>query len=126
MPIYKSIMPIILTLGAIPLSGCASTIMKGYVARDISSVVANYGPPINSFDLPNGQRAFQWEIIDTSYVPETITYDNQNGRGYRRGSEVRSGGYVKETACYYTFYASAAPNGGWTITGFEKPSFDCE
>ncbi len=126
MSVHKTIIPVILTLGATVLSGCASTIMKGYVARDISSVVANYGPPINSFDLPNGQRAFQWEIIDTSYVPETITYDDQNGRGYRRGSEVRSGGYVKETACNYTFYASAAPNGGWTITGFEKPSFECE
>jgi hypothetical protein len=117
---------IILLLCATALPGCASTIMKGYVSRDISSVVANYGPPINTYHLPNGQRAFQWEIIDTSYVPETVEYDDQGGRGHRRSTSVRSGGYVKETACFYTFYASSGPNGGWTITGFEKPSFECE
>ena len=126
MRFLKFTLSIFLVLGTISISGCASTIMKGYVARDISSVVANYGPPINSFDHPNGQRAFQWEIVDTSYVPETVTYDDLGGRGYNRGTSTRSGGYVKETACFYTFYASAAPNGGWIITGFEKPSFDCE
>lgn len=117
---------ILFILFSTALSGCASTIMKGYVSRDISAVVANYGPPINTFDLPNGQRAFQWEIIDTSYVPETITYDDQDGRGYSRGSSIRSGGYVTETACFYTFYAIPGHNGGWTISGFEKPSFECE
>lgn len=117
---------IILMSCSVVISGCASTIMKRYMSRDISTVVANYGPPINNFDLPNGQRAFQWKIIDTSYVPETVTYDSQGGHGYQRGSTVRSGGYVKETACFYTFYANTAPNGGWTITGFEKPSFECE
>lgn len=120
------IFTLIMALSTICLTGCASTIMKGYVSRDISSVVANYGPPANSYDLPNGQRAFQWKITDTSYVPETITYDDQNGRGYNSGSTVLSGGFVKETSCFYTFYASAAEQGGWTITGFEKPSFECE
>ena len=71
-----------LILFSLSLAGCASTIMEGYVSRDISSVIANYGPPANTFDLPNGQRAFQWEIIDTSYIPETVTYDGNYARSH--------------------------------------------
>lgn len=100
--------------------------MEGYVGRDISSVVANYGTPIQSYDLPNGLRAFQWEIVDTSYVPETVTYEESGNRRSSRGVSTRSGGYVSEQVCYYTFYAQPAPRGGWTIVNFEKPSFDCE
>ncbi|KQV23645.1 hypothetical protein ASC97_26960 [Rhizobium sp. Root1203] len=34
-------------------------------------------------------------------------------------------GYVKETECFYTFYARAAGT-RWIVTNFRKPKLECE
>lgn len=110
----------------IGLSACASDIMQGYVGRDITSVIAQYGPPAHEFDLPDGRRAFQWEMHDTNYVPETVTYEEEYGPRRTRGVTTTTGGYSENEVCFYTMYASPSHNGGWLVTGFEKPTFECE
>lgn len=120
---FHKIIATILVLG---LSSCASTIMEGFVGRDISSVVARYGPPVAEYSLPDGRRAFQWEMRDVYRVPETTSYSEGYGDRHSSGQVTRSGGYIKEEVCYYTMYAAPTTNGGWMVVGFEKPNFDCE
>ena len=108
------------------LAACASQIMRGYVGRDVANVVARYGPYEETFDLPDGRRAFQWRIVETSVVPTETTADEIQTRN---GSSERirtTGGYWKEETCFYTVYAVPYGETGWTIVGYEKPSFDCE
>ena len=54
---------------AILLAGCVSTYMKQFVGKDIHEVMIADGPPIHSFDLPDGRRAFQWRMGAGSATP---------------------------------------------------------
>lgn len=51
------------------LSACASQIMKSYIGAPISSVMLDYGPPDNVYDLGPGARAYQWRKEKTQVVP---------------------------------------------------------
>ena len=113
-------------IGLTLLSGCASQIMSAYVGREITSVVAQYGPPTHEYDLPDGTRAFQWERLETHHVPETIIYEEKHSRKRTSGTSTTIGGYVEEELCFYTLYAEPGLAGNWVIVGFEKPRFECE
>lgn len=58
---------------ALVLSGCASSIVEGYVGQDITSVAIQHGLPANVFDLPDGRTAFQRNITSSYAVPATPT-----------------------------------------------------
>lgn len=110
----------------LPLPGCASQVLKGFVGRDVSSAIARYGPPETTFDLPDGRRAFQWKMVDSYIVPTETSAEDVDTANGRRETVKTTGGYWKDEVCYYTIYANAGPNGSWTISGYEKPTFDCE
>jgi hypothetical protein len=42
------------------LSGCASTAMKGFVGQPIEEAFFRYGKPVNTIDLPDGAKAYQF------------------------------------------------------------------
>ncbi len=51
-------MRLILKFGVllVALAGCASQIMEGYVGRDITDVMIDYGRPSNVIELPDGRE----------------------------------------------------------------------
>lgn len=113
---------------AIPLSACASDIMQSYVGRDITSVMATYGPPYQQFDLPDGRVAFQWRLTDVENRPQETIVSGAASDGRFEGRVVTYQAHTTQQVCFYTFYtARAARSGaGTTIVGFERPSFECE
>lgn len=116
----------LIALSGLALSACASQIMKSFVGRDVASVIARYGPYENTFNMPDGRRAFQWKMVETSMIPFESTVDEvmtRNGSSERVRS---SGGYWNEETCFYTVYALPSGENDWTIVGYEKPDFDCE
>ena len=103
-------------------SGCASAIMEGFVGKDISEVVLQYGPPVNKIDMPDGRIAFQWSMDSYVVMPSTTNI-------YSSGNiaTVNSyGGGVFTNTCLYTLFATPSSNNSYTITGFQKPRLDCE
>ncbi|MEO1950534.1 MULTISPECIES: hypothetical protein [Thioclava] len=109
------------------LSGCASQIMDSYVGKSISEPVLDYGPPMNVLDLPDGSRAYQWKMSDSGAVPivtpTTSTVYGPAGLATVSGSQTNWVPYSK--TCVYTLLAK--PNGkDWVVTGYRKPTFNCE
>jgi hypothetical protein len=49
-----------LILAALLLSGCASTAMKGFIGQPIEEAFFRYGQPVNTINLPEGAKAFQF------------------------------------------------------------------
>jgi hypothetical protein len=45
---------------ALLLGGCASTAMKGFMGQPIEEAFFRYGKPVNTIDLPDGAKAFQF------------------------------------------------------------------
>lgn len=130
-------MKIIVIAALLVITGCASSIMQGYVGKSISEPMMDYGVPVNSFDLPNGQRAFQWSSketvvihgaslsnssfsANTNYAGNMATPD-----GYVSGSNFTSPSVIDENQCFYTLVADKAGN-DWIVSGFRKPRFACE
>lgn len=104
------------------VAGCASQIMGDLVGKDVSEVVVKYGPPVNSFKMPDGRVAFQWRQDSAYLMPTSTTYT-----GYGNyGTALNSGGAIVSNACYYTLYAVPNSAKSFTVTGFEKPRLDCE
>ncbi|MGO4713497.1 hypothetical protein [Bradyrhizobium sp. 2TAF24] len=107
------------------LAGCASDIMKGYVGQPIEAAIADYGPPINSFDLGDGRRAFQWRQVHNDVVPGRSRVDIRDTRYGERRVETHTPGYVESRECFYTLYATPR-DGRWFVTDFRKPTLMCE
>ena len=110
------------------LFGCAAEVMNGFVGKDVSQAVAQYGPPINAYDLPDGRRAFQWRIDKAMVMPTTTTF-NGYGTNYGygtavSGSAMTTGGYMGNKACFYTLYTKGSGN-RWTVVGYEPPRPGC-
>lgn len=111
---------------AVSLAGCASQIMEGMIGKDVSQVVAQYGPPVNAFDTPDGRRAFQWRMENAVIMPTTTTASAYGYGNYATGTAMTTGGYMGTEVCFYTLYTQKHGKTGWTITGFEKPRAACE
>lgn len=107
------------------LAGCASQIMGGYVGRDVTDVMVRYGPPVAAFDMPDGRRAFQWEIGSTFSVPTTTSYTAVQSGPLVTGSATTTGG-TYSSRCRYTLFATEQGSGQWTVVGFQRPNFMCE
>lgn len=119
-------------LAALALSGCASSIMEGFIGQPLQAGIARYGPPSFVFDMPDGRRAFQWRMDSTVTTP-TMTYGNVNiyappgAFANVNYNQVTAGGNVIQQSCHYTMYAKwdAAAN-AWIFESFEKPPLSCE
>jgi hypothetical protein len=117
------------------LFGCASQIMQGYVGQPIQTVMLDYGPPVNAFDMPDGQRVFQWtqDVSQTTPVNVNTTGNvNTLATGYGATSWVNSntvitGGQTYTDTCIYSLFANwDKKQKVWIISGFKKPKLMCE
>lgn len=104
------------------LAGCASQIMEGYVGRDITDVMLEFGRPSNVFELPDGRVAFQWTDTNTIYTPATTNIYNYGSYA----TATTYGGTASSYDCVYTFFAKPNGAGSHTIVGFKQPSLECE
>jgi hypothetical protein len=96
--------------------------MEGYVGRDITEVVLDYGPPSASFDMPDGRTAFQWSITSSFVAP---TYATTNVYGNTAFTNI-SGGGVSTQSCAYTLFGQENAQGSYTIVGYHPPNPFCE
>lgn len=108
-------------VAVLALAGCATDVMESFVGKDVTAAVGQYGPPANTYDLPDGRRAFQWRMDGVAVMPTTTTYTAYGNVG----TAFTSGGSMIATSCFYTLYGKKAPGGGYTIVGFEQPRLDC-
>lgn len=120
-----------LALAAMALTGCASSVMNGFVGKPIQEVMVRYGQPNNAFDMGDGRRAFQWSMSNTYVTPVTST---TTGNAYAYGPSVAwtqntqiSGGVPITNTCAYTMFGrwSGASN-TWIMESFQKPKLACE
>jgi len=108
------------------LAGCATTIMQGYVGKSITEPILDYGPPTNAVDLPDGRRAFQWEINVSGVIPITSTNSATVwGGGTPALVTGTTTSYVPTSSqCVYTLFAR--PKGDdWIVTGYREPNLNC-
>lgn len=123
-------------LAALALSGCATSVMEGFIGQPVQAAVARYGPPEVVFDMPDGRRAFQWRMESQSVMP-THTYGTATTNLYAppgafasartNYNQTTTGGQVVNQVCRYTMYSrwDAAAN-AWVFESFEKPSLFCQ
>jgi hypothetical protein len=112
-------------VGTALLASCASQVMKNYVGGPLEVVMLDYGPPDNVIEIGAGERAYQWRRVNTEAVTGTTSGEVRQTRHGERYEVSESPGYVKETECFYTFYARAAGT-RWIVTNFRKPKLECE
>lgn len=113
------------------LAGCASQVMHGFVGKPVQTVMMQYGPPSNAFDLPDGMRAFQWEVTQAGVTP---TYIASTGVAAPAGNAAVwatrtriTGGQPIVSRCLYTMTGRWSEQANtWMMTGFQKPGFNCE
>ena len=96
-----------------------------YVGGPLEVVMLDYGPPDNVIEIGAGERAYQWRRVNTEAVTGTTSGEVRQTRHGERYEVSESPGYVKETECFYTFYARAAGT-RWIVTNFRKPKLECE
>ena len=116
---------VFLALGG--LAACASQIMEGYVGKSITEPMLDYGRPTSVFDLPDGRRAFQWQITDSGYTPiSTPSTSTIYGNGGWATVTTTDTNYVPYSqTCLYTLFGK--PRGkDWIVVGFKKPGLMCE
>lgn len=107
------------------VSACASQVMKSYIGAPISSVMLDYGPPDNVYDLRPGERAYQWRKQKTQVVAGQSSGEVKETRRGRRYEVTETPGYVERTECFYTFYTRGSGS-DWYVTSFRQPSLECE
>lgn len=96
---------------ALVLSSCAAQ-MQGFVGQPLESVMIEYGPPANSFDMPDGTRVFQW------IRPRIISSSPTALRGpYGRTTII--GGHTTSLTCVWTMYARRSQN-TWVMVRADK------
>ena len=87
--------------------------------------MAQYGPPVNACDMPDGRRAFQWRMENAVVMPTTTNYTGYGYGNMVTGNAITTGGYMGATVCFRTLYAKGQGK-QWAIVGFERPRLDCE
>ncbi|MBB6488167.1 hypothetical protein GGD46_005478 [Rhizobium lusitanum] len=120
LPVGAAALGILLTLSA-----CASQVMKSYIGAPISSVMLDYGPPDNVYNLRPGERAYQWRKQKTQVMPGQSSGEIRETRHGRRFETTETPGYVEHTECFYTFYTRSSGS-DWYVTSFRQPSLECE
>ena len=108
------------------LSGCATSVMQGYVGQDVTQVMLERGPPVNVFELPDGRTAFQWQLTTGTVMPTTTTFTGASAGGFSTGQAFTTGGGLLSQTCTYTLYGQENPQGSYTVVGFEPPAFGCD
>ena len=117
-----------LVLLVVSVAGCASTHMKQYMGQDIREVVIDSGPPINAFDMGDGQRAFQflWGGGTVALPQVTTTSGQVNAVGntaWFSGTAITSGGGTYHSdGCVLTYLTRwDVARKGWIVTSYRYP-----
>src|SRR5680860_624732 len=88
------------------LVGCASAILKSYVGKLLVEPVLDHGPPLSSFDLGDGRRAFVWQKNVNGTIPgNSRTSGNINIYGdsaIYNSTTITSPATQYSYECYYT------------------------
>lgn len=121
----------LIIIAALALTGCASSIMQGFVGQSVQEAMVRYGPPANVFDMGDGRRAFQWVMTQSYVMPTNVT---NTGNAYGIGNSVYwtqntqiTGGQPITNQCAYTLFGRWNESAKqWVVEGFVKPKFSCE
>lgn len=122
---------IVIAAAALALSGCATSIMEGFIGQPLQAGIARYGPPDYVFDMPDGRRAFQWRIESDMTMPVTTTgnvniYAPPGAFATINHQQTTYGGNTVTQVCRYTMYAVWQDSpGAWIFESFEKPNLMC-
>lgn len=120
---------------AVVLSGCADqmaalmggtkveSLMQQAIGSDVTSIIARYGQPTNSFDTPDGRRAFQWVINQAHNTGST--YQAQYYPALNMAMGTSSGSRTTYSGCVFTIYGQRNSYGSYTVVGYEKPRPSC-
>jgi len=110
------------------LTGCASTHMKQYMGQDIREVIIESGPPMNAFDMGDGQRAFQFLWGGgTVALPQITTGSGQvtaiGNAAWYSGTAITSGGGVYHSdGCVLTYLTRwDESRHGWVVVAYRYP-----
>ena len=113
---------------SVGLVACASSNIKRFIGRDARDLAVRDGPPVNVFDLPDGQRAFQYAVGGGKRVkPKTSTANGQaqlvGDSAYYSESRLEASGNTLPTAsCYITYLARwNSEKKGWIVTAIASP-----
>lgn len=117
----------LLLLGAMT-AGCASTHMKRFIGRDVRYVPLEDGRPVNVFDLPDDQRAFQFLWGGGRYVvPATTTTQGQvqlvgDSAYYSERKLEIPAAVIDNPGCVITYIARwNAEKKGWIVVDIAYP-----
>jgi hypothetical protein len=81
---------------ALSLTGCATTagyekILNSWSGGDINNLIASWGPPSSTFDMPNGNKIYTWTRVGNS-----VGYATYNP--YTNSSTAYAGTYWCKTS----------------------------
>jgi hypothetical protein len=125
------VIKISLLLPLILMAGCASSIMKGYVGKPVTTVIGDHGFPAGAYDVDTNKRAFVWQKNAAVIVPGS-SYTSGSVIGNQIFSSTYSTpGYSGTFSCAYTLIATKTRSdidgpAAWTVVDFVKPKFGCE
>ncbi len=110
------------------LMGCAAPVLDKYMGRSIVDPMLDFGQPAEVFDLPDGRRAYQWEVDKQASRPSPRPVIGV-GIGVGRGGwgNVTTIGTSYETytkTCRYTLIATRRGT-GWIVTDQRNPAPGC-
>ncbi len=114
---------------ALLLVGCANIGInqKNYIGQDIRNVILDYGEPIHTYNMRDGIKAYQWEIISQFKTPVTAnTTGFHSKEGIINKNTIYSGGGRHTRKCFYTFFTRRnKTQKTWIVTSFRKPISGC-
>jgi hypothetical protein len=109
---------------AIVISGCVSTQMKSYVAKDIREVVLASGQPVGVVDMGDGTRAFQF-MIGGGGPSQGISSQNSaqvNSDWYGKSTVTSTGGAVLSSGCLVSYITRwDESRQAWIVTDYRYP-----
>ena len=116
----------VVAVSMIALTGCATQIMESYIGQPITEAALDYGPPIAFYDLPDGRRAFQWQITSSGAVPmSSPTTATAYGSGGWATVTATSTTYVPYSqTCNYTLIA-VEQGDQWIVQDYRQPTLAC-
>jgi hypothetical protein len=113
----------ILLVVAFGLAACVSQEMAGYVGKDITEVFITQGRPVDEFDLPDGNRAFQFYLGGGAIpIPSTSTTTiTVVGNQAIANSQGFNGGVAYSKGCLVTYIGTPNERKSWTVTAYHYP-----
>lgn len=110
------------------LAACAPPVLEQYMGRPIVDPMLDFGKPDEVFDLPDGRRAFQWDVEKQATRPSPRPVIGVGvGIGHGGWGQVTTVGTSYETftkSCRYTLIADRRGD-QWIVSGRRRPAPGC-